>query len=86
MLVRVSVHPSVSLRRERNRTVVARHEATKSRTARATVCPDARCESVGCTSPREGGATRRWLDLDALSEVGISSFTRKTLRVALGPS
>ncbi|MDB4980735.1 MAG: mutY, partial [Myxococcales bacterium] len=35
---------------------------------------------------RDGGATRRWLAPDALSEVGISSFTRKTLRVALGPA
>ncbi len=34
---------------------------------------------------RDGGATRRWLAPDALSEVGISSFTRKTLRIALGP-
>lgn len=34
---------------------------------------------------RDGGATRRWLAADALGSVGISSFTRKTLRVALGP-
>jgi A/G-specific adenine glycosylase len=30
------------------------------------------------------GATRRWLTREALQEVGISSFTRKTLAAALG--
>jgi A/G-specific adenine glycosylase len=33
---------------------------------------------------REGHATRRWLAPEALSGVGISSFTRKTLEMALG--
>jgi A/G-specific adenine glycosylase len=33
---------------------------------------------------RDGGATRRWLAPDALGAIGISSFTRKTLRLALG--
>jgi A/G-specific adenine glycosylase len=32
---------------------------------------------------RDGGATRRWLAPDALGSVGVSSFTRKTLRLAL---
>ena len=35
---------------------------------------------------RDGGATRRWLAADALETVGISSFTRKTLRLALDPA
>jgi A/G-specific adenine glycosylase len=33
---------------------------------------------------RDGQATRRWLAPDALHTVGVSSFTRKTLRLALG--
>jgi A/G-specific adenine glycosylase len=33
---------------------------------------------------RDGEGTRRWLALDDLHTVGISSFTRKTLRLALG--
>jgi A/G-specific adenine glycosylase len=35
---------------------------------------------------RDGQGTRRWLAPDALGDVGISSFTRKTLRLALGES
>jgi A/G-specific adenine glycosylase len=34
---------------------------------------------------RDGQGARRWLAPEALSEVGVSSFTRKTLRLALGP-
>jgi A/G-specific adenine glycosylase len=34
---------------------------------------------------RDGQGTRRWLAPEALAEVGVSSFTRKTLRLALGP-
>lgn len=33
---------------------------------------------------RDGHATRRWLAPEALSDLGISSFTRKTLEAALG--
>jgi A/G-specific adenine glycosylase len=33
---------------------------------------------------RDGQGARRWLALDALDTVGISSFTRKALRLALG--
>jgi adenine-specific DNA glycosylase len=33
---------------------------------------------------RDGQATRRWLAPDAWGTVGISSFTHKTLRAALG--
>jgi hypothetical protein len=33
---------------------------------------------------RDGHATRRWLAPDALAEIGVSSFTRKTLDLALG--
>jgi hypothetical protein len=33
---------------------------------------------------RDGQATRRWLGPEAWDTVGISSFTRKTLRLALG--
>jgi A/G-specific adenine glycosylase len=32
---------------------------------------------------RDGHATRRWLSREALAEVGVSSFTRKTLAAAL---
>jgi A/G-specific adenine glycosylase len=35
---------------------------------------------------RDGQATRRWFAPDALDAVGVSSFTRKLLRVALGES
>jgi A/G-specific adenine glycosylase len=33
---------------------------------------------------RDGGATRRWLEPAALGELGVSTFTKKTLAVALG--
>ncbi len=35
---------------------------------------------------RDGHATRRWFAPDALDAVGVSTFTRKMLRVALGES
>jgi A/G-specific adenine glycosylase len=34
---------------------------------------------------RDGQGTRRWLAPDELGQVGVSTFTRKTLRLALGP-
>ena len=34
---------------------------------------------------RDGQGSRRWLALAELESVGVSSFTRKTLRLALGP-
>jgi A/G-specific adenine glycosylase len=34
---------------------------------------------------RDGQGARRWLAPEELAEVGVSSFTRKTLRLALGP-
>ena len=34
---------------------------------------------------RDGQGARRWLAPDELASVGVSSFTQKTLRVALGP-
>jgi A/G-specific adenine glycosylase len=39
---------------------------------------------AGAARVRDGQGTRRWLAPEDLGTVGVSSFTRKTLRVALG--